>query len=68
MAHSNAGLTLPSTHDCCCEHVVDRFQAMPGPREEVLAVARRQLQDCPHAEAGNLLEMLVVELREATAD
>lgn len=63
----NRARELPPQHNCCCEHVVDRFQAMPGPPEVVLAAARRQLQDCPHTSAGNLLEMLVFEMRDAAA-
>lgn len=51
-------------HLCCCEHVVERFQAMAAPLEEVLASARSLLQDCPHHDATNWLEAFVTETRE----
>jgi hypothetical protein len=35
-------------HDCCCDHVVERLAAMPGPEEERRSVVRDRYYLCPH--------------------
>jgi hypothetical protein len=60
--HSHA-----SRHGCCCWHVVNHFEAMPGPEEERFALAKDKLAICPHTDVRTELELYVQTLRD-TAD
>jgi len=46
-------------HGCCCGHVVNQLEAMPGPAEEIANVGRDKLANCPHREVANELEIWV---------
>jgi hypothetical protein len=54
-------------HMCCCWHVVNTLEAMPGPAEERYAQARDRLADCPHTHERTNLEAYVEELRDQVA-
>lgn len=53
-------------HGCCCEHVVDQFQAMPlldeAPGEVRYGLVRDKYYSCPHREVTQL-EIYMDQLR-----
>ena len=41
-------VTEGDTHNCCCEHVVEHFIAMPGPKLLVQDKVTDKYMNCPH--------------------
>jgi hypothetical protein len=50
-------------HGCCCQHVVEMFEATPGPMEETLVLAKAKWRDCPHHEVASELEVWIDSVR-----